>query len=89
MNIAYSLAVQREGKVPALLQWSARHFGPNVSTRLSHPDKKNKINKSKSTEKLSEKLLKSSLEIVENFFNIKIVILPNIKRTARSTNWLL
>lgn len=42
MNIAYSLAVQREEKVPALLRWNARHFGQNVSRLLSHPDKKKK-----------------------------------------------
>lgn len=38
-NIACSPTVQREGKAPALLQWSAGHFGLSASRLLSHPDK--------------------------------------------------
>lgn len=38
-NIAYSPTVQREGKAPAPLQWSAGHFGWSASRLLSHPDK--------------------------------------------------
>lgn len=38
-SIAYSPTVQREGKAPELLQWSAGHFGWSASRLLSHPDR--------------------------------------------------
>lgn len=64
MNIAYSLAVQREEKVPALLQWNARHFGQNVSRLLSHPGKKKK--QIENSEKLLKKFARNNLKFLQH-----------------------